>query len=260
MDITRCGAFIAALRKEEGMTQKQLADRLGVTDKAISRWETGKGLPDADSMLGLSALFSVTINELLCGERMEIPQDSEEALVGVLNLAEKEKKKHHRLRTVLVAVCAVFLFSLGVLIVDDLTTGGGVTLSSVSVTVKAQRTAQLIEDGRFKAAANNIGFAGRNRRIAEGEWCEAMHAAFDGTLEVTAFDIHLLTEEDQFISGTAQLRVYDPAAEEGFVFEIGVASQDGIAFGHVECVSEDTVRGEEIAQVITNALCTYNAG
>ncbi len=260
MNITRCGTFIATLRKEKGMTQKQLADRLGVTDKAISRWETGKGLPDADSMLGLSALFDVTINELLCGERAKVPQDSEETLVEVLSLADKEKEKHHRLRTVFVVVCAVFLFLFGVLIVDDLTTGGGTTLSSVSATVKARRIARRIENGRFEAAADAIGFSGRDRRIAEGEWCEAMHAAFDGTLEVTSFDVRPLAEEDQFISGTAQLRVYDPVTEEGFMFEIGVASQDGIAFGHVECVTGDTVRGEEIARVITNALCTYNAG
>ena len=46
MDSVRVGAFIAALRREQGMTQKQLAEKIGVTDKAISRWETGKGYPD----------------------------------------------------------------------------------------------------------------------------------------------------------------------------------------------------------------------
>lgn len=65
------GELIAALRKQSGMTQKQLAERLTVTDKAISRWETGRGYPDIDALLALSECFEITVNELLCGERYE---------------------------------------------------------------------------------------------------------------------------------------------------------------------------------------------
>ena len=260
MDITRCGMFIAALRKEESMTQKQLADRLGVTDKAISRWETGKGLPDADSMLGLSAMFHVTINELLCGERSQTPQSSEQTLVEILSIADTEKKKRSRLRTIVVVLCCVFILLFAALIADDLTTGGGTTLSSVGATMQARRIAAHIEKGRFEAAANNIGFAGRDRRIAEKEWCEAMHAAFDGTLEITSFDISSLTEEDQFISGTAHLRIYDPKSDEDFVFEIVVCEQDGIAFARTVCITGDETRGKDIAALIKDTLCTYNPG
>ena len=61
MDIKQTGKFVSELRCERKMTQKDLAEQLNVTDKAISRWETGRGLPDADSMLALSVFFNVTI-------------------------------------------------------------------------------------------------------------------------------------------------------------------------------------------------------
>lgn len=69
MDITKAGAFIKSLRAEKGLTQKELAEKLGCTDKAVSRWETGIGLPDASLLLSLSELFGVSVNELLNGER-----------------------------------------------------------------------------------------------------------------------------------------------------------------------------------------------
>ena len=64
MDSVRVGAFIAALRREQGFTQKQLAEKIGVTDKAISRWETGKGYPDVTLLLQLGETLGVTLNEV----------------------------------------------------------------------------------------------------------------------------------------------------------------------------------------------------
>ena len=64
-----CGAFIADLRKEKNLTQKQLAEILKVSDKAISRWETGKGFPDVTSLVALSEFFGISVNELLAGSR-----------------------------------------------------------------------------------------------------------------------------------------------------------------------------------------------
>ncbi len=71
MNPKKTGVFIAALRKEAGLTQKELAEKLNVSDKAISRWETGKGYPDIESLMALSELFSVSVNELLGGKRHE---------------------------------------------------------------------------------------------------------------------------------------------------------------------------------------------
>lgn len=64
MDLMQTGKFIAALRKERGFTQEQLGERIGVTNKTVSRWETGTYLPPADALLALSEPFSVSINEL----------------------------------------------------------------------------------------------------------------------------------------------------------------------------------------------------
>ena len=68
MDQTKIGKFIASQRKEHGLTQSQLADRLGITDKAVSKWETGKSLPDLSLFTPLCSLLDVTLNELLLGE------------------------------------------------------------------------------------------------------------------------------------------------------------------------------------------------
>ena len=74
MNATSTGTFIATLRKEQGLTQHQLAERLLVSDKAISRWETGRGLPDLDNLEALSEALGVSIPELLRGERIESPE------------------------------------------------------------------------------------------------------------------------------------------------------------------------------------------
>ncbi|MBR5448530.1 MAG: helix-turn-helix domain-containing protein [Clostridia bacterium] len=68
MDQIKIGRFIAECRKKAGMTQMQLAEKLGVTDRAVSKWETGKSLPDAAIMLDLCAMLHITVNDLLTGE------------------------------------------------------------------------------------------------------------------------------------------------------------------------------------------------
>lgn len=72
MDISKTGRFISELRMQSGMTQKELAARLSVSDKAVSRWETGKGLPDPSSWLDLGRELKVSVNELLMGKKMDI--------------------------------------------------------------------------------------------------------------------------------------------------------------------------------------------
>ncbi len=71
MEQEKVGRFIAALRRERGMTQEEMGERLGVTNKTVSRWETGKYMPDVDKLLELSGLLGVSVNELLSGERLK---------------------------------------------------------------------------------------------------------------------------------------------------------------------------------------------
>ena len=71
MDNERFGAFIAQLRKEQGLTQRELADRLNVTDKAVSKWETAKGFPDVKLLEPLAQALGVSLVELMQGKRQE---------------------------------------------------------------------------------------------------------------------------------------------------------------------------------------------
>lgn len=90
MDQIKVGNFIAVMRKEQGFTQEELGERLGVTNKTISRWETGKYMPDIDKLQELSTCLGVSVNELLSGEKIENAADfvkkADENLVDVLNL------------------------------------------------------------------------------------------------------------------------------------------------------------------------------
>lgn len=83
MDLIKTGKFIAELRKEQGLTQEQFGEKIGVTNKTVSRWETGNYLPPADALMIMSELFGVSINELLSGKRLaqeEYKQAAEENL------------------------------------------------------------------------------------------------------------------------------------------------------------------------------------
>ena len=72
MNQAKIGKFIADQRKANNLTQSTLAEKLGVTDRAVSKWENGKCLPDASIMLDLCKILKITVNDLLCGERKTI--------------------------------------------------------------------------------------------------------------------------------------------------------------------------------------------
>ena len=83
MDQIKIGRFIAERRKLQGLTQAQLAEKLNITDRAVSKWETGRSLPDATLMLALCEILGISVNELLSGEKvtMENNQQKNEQLL-----------------------------------------------------------------------------------------------------------------------------------------------------------------------------------
>lgn len=87
MDMTKMGAFLQALRKENNLTQEQLGEKLHISSKTISRWETGTYMPPVEMLLALSELYGVSMNELVAGERLtpeELPAKAEENLAAVM--------------------------------------------------------------------------------------------------------------------------------------------------------------------------------
>lgn len=96
MDQIKTGKFIAAMRKEQGLTQRQLADSLNISDKTVSKWETGKGLPEVALMVPLCDALHITVNELLCGQRLtdsDYKQKTEEVIMDLVKEREESKKK-----------------------------------------------------------------------------------------------------------------------------------------------------------------------
>lgn len=77
MNQIKIGEFISSQRKIKNLTQVALAEKLGITDRAVSKWERGKGLPDASLMVDLCEILGITVNELLCGEKISMENKNE---------------------------------------------------------------------------------------------------------------------------------------------------------------------------------------
>lgn len=97
MNQVKIGKFIASKRKEQSLTQLQLAEKLGITDRAVSKWETGKSLPDASLMPELCKLLKITINDLLCGEVVSVENYNEKAEKALLEMVKKEEMQNKKL-------------------------------------------------------------------------------------------------------------------------------------------------------------------
>ena len=113
MEQQRIGKFILELRKEKNMTQKDLADQLGVTDRAISKWENGRGMPDVSLMKPLCDILGITVSELLCGERIaqqDYREKSEFRFLDTIEITDKKIKQKNILLRVIAALAILMLF------------------------------------------------------------------------------------------------------------------------------------------------------
>lgn len=106
MDQSQIGTFIAALRAEQKLTQKELAEKLHISDKTVSKWETGRGLPDVSLMLPLCEALGISINELLTGERLDESSYRAKAEENMVTLLQKRSIGKKLLRI----ACSLLLF------------------------------------------------------------------------------------------------------------------------------------------------------
>ena len=99
MDQVKIGKFIAECRKELGLTQLELSKMLSVTDRAVSKWERGKAMPDSSVMLELCGILKITVNDLLCGERLSRDNYALELEKNLIELAKQKEACDRHLLT-----------------------------------------------------------------------------------------------------------------------------------------------------------------
>ena len=118
MDQIKIGRFIAQCRKNVGLTQMQLAEYLGVTDRAVSKWENGRAMPDSSIMLDLCERLNITVNDLLCGEVVSMEnynKELEKNLIEMTRAKEEADKRLLRVEVVIGLVCTFVMFALAII-------------------------------------------------------------------------------------------------------------------------------------------------
>lgn len=153
MDKEVFGGFIADLRKETGMTQKQVADRLHVTDRAVSKWERGLSYPDVTLMEPLAAVFSISVEELLtCRRKASAAAEPElPALHSVLTITQEEKRLRTRRTRVLFCAAAAALV--------------------LAVLITMQHNGKLFYERRTASPDGSTTFTAYRDSLLDGELC-----------------------------------------------------------------------------------------
>lgn len=114
MEQAKVGKFIAECRKNKNMTQAELAEKLNITDRAISKWETGKGMPDSSIMLELCNELDISVNELLSGEMIEMNNYDKIAEENLLNL---NRSNEHKSKMLLQSGIVILLLVLIIIVI-----------------------------------------------------------------------------------------------------------------------------------------------
>ncbi len=112
MDQIKIGKFIAFCRKQKGLTQMQLAEMLGITDKAISKWERGIAMPDTSIMLELCEILGISVNELLSGEKIGMENNNQKNEQLLLDMAKELEKKDKTIWTTMWVIMIVSIAAL----------------------------------------------------------------------------------------------------------------------------------------------------
>ena len=163
MDTIKIGNFLAELRKEQNLTQEALGEKLGVTNKTVSRWENGNYLPPVEMLQELSILYAVSINEILCGERLkqdEYQAKAEETITGILSgspFSFKERsdfwkhkwQKDHLLTNVALTAVLLMMLVAGILLSKPLIAGLAPILAVVVYMVRRNNMMIYVENNLY---------------------------------------------------------------------------------------------------------------
>ena len=118
MNQEKIGKFIAECRKEKNLTQVQLAEKLNMSYKSISKWETGRGMPDSSIMLELCNYLGINVNELLSGEHLKEQEYQEKANENIISIAKESDKNRKIKNRIIVVIIAIFLCLLLISIIN----------------------------------------------------------------------------------------------------------------------------------------------
>ena len=156
MDTQKTGLFICLLRKQKGLTQAELAERIGVTDKAVSRWETGKGFPDVSLLSPLAEALGTSVTELLAGEPMSVEERAERSDSAALEALRYAGRMGRKTAAVLLTVAGCFLllaplFMAGRTLEVRLAGAGLLLLAAAVRYVKFPRLGRLLSPGAARA-------------------------------------------------------------------------------------------------------------
>ena len=122
MDTQKIGKFLKELRKQNNMTQEQLGERIGVTNKTVSRWETGNYMPPIECLKLLSDLYGISINEILSGERLEnnaFKEAADENITIALEILEAKEKRFENNMMLILAITSILAVVIMFLLPDS---------------------------------------------------------------------------------------------------------------------------------------------
>lgn len=133
MNQVEIGKFIAKCRKEKNLTQAQLAEKLNITDRAVSKWETGKSMPDSSIMLEVCEILGITVNELLSGEEVDMENYEKKADENLIALKRKDENNMNRNIVISIIFSATLLIGLMVCAICDIAISGDLTWSLIPI-------------------------------------------------------------------------------------------------------------------------------
>lgn len=133
MNQINTGKFIAVCRKEKGLTQAQLAEKLNITDRAVSKWETGKCMPDSSIMLDLCKILDISVNELLSGERIKMDNYDEKVSQNLLELTRKDENNMAKNTIISIVYTVTMIIGILVCCICDIAISGTLTWSLITL-------------------------------------------------------------------------------------------------------------------------------